>query len=83
VRRCATQKAFIPNVFQDITNHVEKKLTAMAGYKSQLRAAPHPRKVDMIRMLAHVRGAVCGLAAAEAFCLVREISPPGAVSART
>jgi hypothetical protein len=55
----------------------------MAGYKSQLRAAPHPRKVDMIRMLAHVRGAVCGLGAAEAFCLVREISPPGAVSART
>jgi N-acetylglucosamine malate deacetylase 1 len=68
-----TQSPFVPNVFHDITDHLEKKLTAMACYKSQLRDAPHPRNVEIVRMLAHVRGAVCGLDAAEAFCLVREI----------
>jgi LmbE family N-acetylglucosaminyl deacetylase len=68
-----TQNAFVPNVFHDITEHLETKLTAMACYKSQLREAPHPRNLEVIRMLAGVRGAVCGLHAAEAFSLVREI----------
>ena len=68
-----TQNAFVPNVFRDIGDYLEKKMTAMACYKSQLRDAPHPRTLDAIRMLAGVRGAICGLRAAEAFCLVREV----------
>ncbi len=68
-----TQNAFVPNVFHDIKEHLETKLKAMACYKSQLREAPHPRNLEVIRMLAGVRGAVCGLHAAEAFCLVREV----------
>ena len=68
-----TQNAFVPNVFHDIKEHLETKLTAMACYKSQLREAPHPRNLEVIRMLAGVRGAVCGLHAAEAFSLVREV----------
>jgi LmbE family N-acetylglucosaminyl deacetylase len=68
-----TQNAFVPNVFHDIKDHLETKLTAMAGYKSQLREAPHPRNLEIVRMLARVRGAVCGFHAAEAFCLVREV----------
>jgi N-acetylglucosamine malate deacetylase 1 len=71
-----TQNAFVPNVFNDIKDHLQTKLTAMAGYKSQLRDAPHPRNLETIRMLAHVRGASCGLHAAEAFCLVREVISP-------
>ena len=68
-----TQNAFIPNVFNDIGDYLDKKLAAMAGYKSQLRDAPHPRSLETIRMLARLRGAACGLHAAEAFCLVREV----------
>jgi LmbE family N-acetylglucosaminyl deacetylase len=76
-----TQNAFVPNVFHDIKDHLETKLKAMAGYKSQLRDAPHPRNLETIRMLAHVRGAICGLHAAEAFCLVREVISPDRWSA--
>ncbi|MFL6353873.1 MAG: PIG-L deacetylase family protein [Bryobacteraceae bacterium] len=77
-----TQNPFIPNVFHDIQGHLEKKLEAMACYKSQLRDAPHPRNLEVVRMLAGVRGAVCGLHAAEAFCLVREIVSGDRTTAR-
>ena len=78
-----TQNAFVPNVFRDVSEQLEKKMAAMACYKSQLRDAPHPRNLEVIRMLAQVRGAVCGLHAAEAFCLVREvICGNGATSGR-
>ncbi|MGI8961181.1 MAG: PIG-L deacetylase family protein, partial [Bryobacteraceae bacterium] len=78
-----TQNPFIPNVFRDIENNLERKMAAMACYKSQLRDAPHPRNLETIRMLARVRGAVCGLHAAEAFCLVREIIASDPASTRT
>lgn len=78
-----THNAFVPNVFRDIAGHLETKLKAMACYKTQLREAPHPRNLDVIRMLAHVRGASCGLHAAETFCLVREIICDNGVNART
>lgn len=77
-----TQNAFVPNVFRDIDEHLEKKMAAMACYKSQLRDRPHPRNLDVIRMLAHVRGAICGLHAAEAFCLVREVICGNGITAR-
>ena len=33
---------FSPNVFVDITEYLDKKLTAMAYYKTELRDLPHP-----------------------------------------
>jgi N-acetylglucosamine malate deacetylase 1 len=66
-------QAFIPTVFVDIGEHLERKLEAMACYQTQLRPAPHSRSLRTIEALARLRGATVGLAAAEAFQLVRQI----------
>jgi LmbE family N-acetylglucosaminyl deacetylase len=69
----AGDQVFIPTVFVDISEHLERKLEAMACYQTQLRPAPHPRSLQTIEALARLRGATVGLAAAEAFQLVRQI----------
>lgn len=66
-------EAFIPNVFMDITNYLERKLKAMSCYQSQLKQPPHSRSLQAIESLARLRGATVSLPAAEAFMLVREI----------
>jgi N-acetylglucosamine malate deacetylase 1 len=66
-------QAFIPTVFVDIEKYLERKLQAMTCYQTQLRPAPHPRSLQTIEALARLRGATVGLAAAEAFQLVRQI----------
>ena len=64
---------FAPNVFTDISAHLEKKLAAMRSYASQVKQAPHERSVETLRALATLRGSTVGYAAAEAFVLVRQI----------
>ncbi len=64
---------FQPNVFIDISAYLEKKLLAMAYYKTELREPPHPRSIDGIRLLAKERGLCVGYKAAECFELVREL----------
>lgn len=64
--------AFQPNVFVDISLHLERKVAAMIAYKSQLQADPLPRSVETLRALARVRGSHMGVNAAEAFVLLRE-----------
>jgi LmbE family N-acetylglucosaminyl deacetylase len=67
-------RAFVPNVFMDVTEFLEKKLEIMALYESELQASPLPRAVDSLRALARYRGASIGVEFAEAFMLVREVS---------
>lgn len=67
------ETAFIPNVFVDITGHLEIKLEAVLEYKTELRPFPHPRSVETLRARAALWGSVIGVAAAEPFVLVREI----------
>ncbi len=67
------EAAFVPTVFVDISSHLERKLEAMACYRSQLKDPPHSRSLAGIRALAALRGATVGFSAAEAFMLVREI----------
>ena len=64
--------AFRPNSFIDISDFLERKLEAMAVYRSELGVFPFPRSVEAIRALATVRGAASGFNAAEAFQLLRE-----------
>jgi len=64
---------FAPNVFTDISAHLEKKLAAMRAYASQVKQPPHERSVETLRALATLRGSTVGCAAAEAFVLVRQI----------
>ena len=43
--------AFVANVFVDITDTIDKKIEAMACYKSELREYPHPRSLQFINIL--------------------------------
>lgn len=65
--------AFIPNVFVDISPHLERKLKACALYESQMRPAPNQRSLEGVRSLSATRGHVVSVAYAEAFCLIRQI----------
>jgi len=64
---------FSPNVFVDISEHLEKKLKAMRLYRSQLKSFPHERSLETIRALALLRGSTAGCSAAESFVLVRQV----------
>lgn len=67
------ETAFIPNVFIDVSDHLDAKLKAIAEYETELRPFPHPRSVNALRNRAHQWGSVIGAAAAEPFMLVREL----------
>ena len=65
--------AFSPNVFMDISGTLDLKLKAMKVYERELRPFPHPRSPEALEAIAKRWGSVAGVAAAEAFELVRSI----------
>ncbi len=64
---------FRPNVFVDITPHLERKLAILRFYSSEMGIHPFPRSEAAIRALAVLRGAAAGCDAAESFLLLKEI----------
>ncbi len=66
------EASFVPNIYVDITAHLETKLHATAAYLSELRPYPHPRSLEALRVRASFWGSVIGAKAAEPFMLVRE-----------
>lgn len=69
----SSNTAFVPNVFFEIADSLDKKIKAMSEYKSELREYPHPRSLEYINDLAKAWGAKTGTGYAEAFILVRGI----------
>ena len=67
------QRVFTPNVFMDISETMDIKIEAMEMYKSEVRAFPHPRSVEVLRATGLKWGSAVGVAYAEAFELIREI----------
>lgn len=67
-------RAFLPTVFTDVTEFLERKLEIMGLYESELHASPLPRALDSLRALARVRGATIAVEYAEAFMLLREVN---------
>lgn len=65
--------AFIPTVYEDISDYLEGKLAAMSFYQSQLHPFPDLRSIETVKNLAKLRGATVNVRAAEAFMLIREI----------
>ncbi len=65
---------FIPNIYSDISQFLEKKLNALACYQSQLSEYPNPRSLEAVEALAKYRGSTVNVGAAEAFMLIRELS---------
>lgn len=63
---------FVPNVYVDITEHINKKMEIMSMYKGELQQDPYPRSLSAIKSLARVRGCRAGVLYAEAFMLLFE-----------
>lgn len=66
-------KAFIPNVYSDISAYIDKKVDAMKMYNTKIMKNPHPRSEEGIRALAKYRGGTIGVEFAEAFMCIRSI----------
>lgn len=64
---------FIPNLYNDISGYLDKKIDAMCIFKSQLGVFPDSRSLEAIRAMSIYRGTSMGLSAAEAFMIIREI----------
>ena len=65
--------AFVPNVYEDITYSMDKKISAMKAYKTQLCEYPNARSIEAIKALAIYRGTTVGYKYAESFMLIREL----------
>ena len=64
--------SFIPNVFIDISEFLERKLDALKIYDDEIQEFPFPRSIGAVDALAKFRGVSSGYKAAEAFELLRE-----------
>ena len=64
---------FVPNLWVDISEYLDRKMEIMQIYKSELGYHPFPRSEKNLRALATLRGATAGKDAAEAFISLKEI----------
>jgi N-acetylglucosamine malate deacetylase 1 len=64
--------AFRPNVYVDVSAHLEGKLAAMELYAGESGDFPFPRSRRAMQAQADLRGSESGFRAAEAFLLLRE-----------
>lgn len=68
-----TVNEFIPTVYEDISDYIDAKLSAMRLFETQLEPFPAARSIGAIEALARYRGTTVGVTAAESFVLIREI----------
>ena len=66
-------RIFIPSVFNDISDYIERKIEIMSLFESEVQVDPLPRGPSSIRALARHRGATVGIDYAEVFMLIREL----------
>ena len=64
---------FIPNVYADISDFLDKKIKIMKIYASEIQEPPFPRSEENIKALARYRGATVSVKFAEAFMLLMEL----------
>ena len=67
------ENAFLPNRYVDVSNYLERKISALRCYDRELRAFPHPRSVEGLTAYAKKRGSEIGMDAAEAFVVLRDL----------
>lgn len=68
----SAENFFVPNVWVDISDYIEKKKEAMVCYQSQIREFPNPRSTKAIEALSQYRGSTICKKNAEAFMLIRQ-----------
>ena len=61
---------FIPNVFVDISDYIDKKIEIMSTYNSEVMKYPLPRSEENIKAFATYRGGRIGKKYAEAFNII-------------
>ena len=64
---------FKSNVFEDISNFVERKIKAVKSYKTELREYPHPRSPEAIKAYDKRNGITVGKEFVERFYLIRSM----------
>jgi LmbE family N-acetylglucosaminyl deacetylase len=64
---------FAPNVYEDVSAFLKKKIYIMNIYKSEVGDFPFPRSDESMSALAKLRGSQSGFNAAEGFMLLKEI----------
>ena len=62
-----------PEAFVDISDVLDRKLEALAAYRSQARPSPHIRCEESVTALACLRGKEIGVEHAEAFGVLRTV----------
>jgi LmbE family N-acetylglucosaminyl deacetylase len=67
------EDSFVPNVFVDISEYMDKKIEIMNTYESEMGEHPFPRSEKNIRALATYRGGASSCDYAESFMLIKEI----------
>jgi len=67
------EDSFVPNIFVDISEFMDKKIEIMKTYENEMGVHPFPRSERNIRALATFRGATSGCNYAESFMLLKEI----------
>lgn len=66
-------KTFVPNVYVDITDYMDKKLYIMEHfYPKEVMMEPYPRSLSSVETEARFRGSRAGVMYAEAFMLLYE-----------
>lgn len=68
-----TQAPFRPNLFVDVSAHLDDKIRIMKTYDGEMGAFPFPRSEQAILALAHRRGSQAGCHAAEAFMVLKDV----------
>lgn len=64
---------FLPTLYINIENSIEKKLEALNFFKKEMRSHPNPRSQEYIKSLAIIRGGEVGIKYAEAFRSIRKV----------
>ena len=67
------EDSFVPNVFVNISDFLQKKFDIMRVFESEIAEHPFPRSLRNIEALATLRGATAGCEYAESFMLLKEI----------
>lgn len=65
--------SFEPNVWVDISDHLDRKLEALSQFRSQIVPAPGLRSLQALEALARWRGSQVGVSAAESFLMLRQV----------
>ena len=68
---CKNKIAFNPNYFVDISQHINKKISALKLYKKEMMKKPNTRSIENVKNLSSYRGSTVGMNFAEAFFVER------------